>query len=174
MVEKVLHSTRPGLHRCGSGWQAPDLGLAVRLNSGARVVALQMTRRFRGAQLNLPFDLASTMNGRGFVALITDMKVQEQIAVELSRVTGLNVRLLTPNEGRKVLTDAKLARFRQALKLNKISSFATQSSANPDMVACRLYGTLLEDGRAGGLIYFKGATPTKVTPEEFGLLLVVT
>ncbi|MFA4843518.1 MAG: hypothetical protein WC632_01040 [Candidatus Margulisiibacteriota bacterium] len=174
MIDRLTGSTGPGVHKCGVVWQASDLGLAAKLNSGARIVALRLTGRLRSVRDKLEFAVPTLFNTHGFAAGLglNELKVQEKIVAEISQVTGLNVCLLDLSEGREVLEAPRLARFRQALKRNNISSFATQVSSNPDL-GCRLHGNILANGVAGGITYFKGNTPTNVSSAEFGLLLVV-
>lgn len=168
----------PGLHKCGlRPWTAADLGLTASLNRSGqeKIVALRMTARLRGAQLNV--NLTDLVNKNGFIASLTDLKKHEQLAEELSHVTGLKVRLLNPMEARRVLESPNLAGFRNKLKRGGISSLATQTDPQLTVTKAdgkggetktqvRLYGTI-----NGGITYTE--KPTIVNPAEFGLILVV-
>ncbi|MDD5594490.1 MAG: hypothetical protein PHG97_07110 [Candidatus Margulisbacteria bacterium] len=168
----------PGLHKCGlQPWTAADLGLTVSLNKSGqeKIVALQMTARLRGAQLN--FSLTDFVNKKGFIAGLTDLKKHEELVGELSRVTGLKVRLLHPMEARQILESPKLTGFRNKLKRGGISSLVTQTDPQLTVIKedgkggetkthVRLYGTI-----NGGITYTE--KPVIVNPAEFGIILVV-
>ncbi|MDD5594353.1 MAG: hypothetical protein PHG97_06415 [Candidatus Margulisbacteria bacterium] len=178
MAARISGPKGPGLHKCGlRPWTAADLGLTVSLNKSGqeKIVALRMTARLRGAQLNV--NLAELVNKKGFIAGLTDLGKHQQLTEELSRVTGFKVRLLYPAEARQILESPNLAGFRNKLKGGGITSLATQTDPQLTVIKedgkggktethVRLYGTI-----NGGITYTE--KPTIVNPAEFGIILVV-